>query len=130
MQMNQITVVANDYAASVAFYRALGLRLIVDSPPRYARFECPVLPSQGPPATFSISQTNHSAPVTGHPAAYFETPDVDEVVAQMAAAGHTVASQPEDKSWLWREADLRDPAGNIIRIYWAGENRLNPPWRL
>ena len=40
MNLNQVTLPARDYAASVAFYRQLGLTQIVDAPPRYARFEC------------------------------------------------------------------------------------------
>jgi hypothetical protein len=32
--------------------------------------------------------------------------------------------------YLWREAFLRDPDGNVIVLFSAGENRLNPPWRL
>ena len=30
------------------------------------------------------------------------------------------------KSWLWREAYLRDPDGNKICLYYAGENGLRP----
>ena len=41
MQLNQVTLPATDLARSVAFYQTLGLRLIVDSVPRYARFEMP-----------------------------------------------------------------------------------------
>ena len=37
---------------------------------------------------------------------------------------------PIDQSWLWRESYLRDPDGNKICLYYAGENRLNPPWRV
>lgn len=32
--------------------------------------------------------------------------------------------------YLWREARLRDRDGHELRLYFAGENRLNPPWRL
>jgi hydroxymethylpyrimidine/phosphomethylpyrimidine kinase len=39
MNLNHVTLPANDYAASVAFYTALGLTQIVAAPPRYARFE-------------------------------------------------------------------------------------------
>ncbi|WP_254305820.1 VOC family protein [Sphingopyxis sp. BSNA05] len=39
MKLNQVTVGCVDYDRSVAFYRRLGLTQIVDSPPRYARFE-------------------------------------------------------------------------------------------
>ena len=37
---------------------------------------------------------------------------------------------PTDQPWLWREAYLNDPDGNPLCLYHAGENRLNPPWRL
>jgi catechol 2,3-dioxygenase-like lactoylglutathione lyase family enzyme len=39
MDLNQITVPCTDYDVSVEFYKKLGLRQIVHSPPRYARFE-------------------------------------------------------------------------------------------
>ena len=39
-------------------------------------------------------------------------------------------SEPIDQTWLWREAYLKDPNGNQICLFYAGENRLNPPWRL
>jgi hydroxymethylpyrimidine/phosphomethylpyrimidine kinase len=32
--------------------------------------------------------------------------------------------------WLWREARLRDPFGNLICLYKAGEHRRHPPWRV
>ena len=35
-----------------------------------------------------------------------------------------------DMGHLWREAILYDPSRNKIKLYWAGENRLNPPWRV
>ena len=37
---------------------------------------------------------------------------------------------PTDMSCLWREARLRDPDGHQIRLYDAGVNRLDPPWRI
>lgn len=30
----------------------------------------------------------------------------------------------------WREAILLDPDGHRVFIYHAGENRLDPPWRV
>ena len=53
MRLNQVTVPLVDYAASVEFYLKLGLKLIVDAPPRYARFELPESDG-GEPSTFSI----------------------------------------------------------------------------
>ncbi len=124
MDLNQVTVPATDVAASVAFYRTMGLRLIVDSLPRYARFECPDGNS-----TFSVHRVDQ-APDTGGLTVYFECRDLDETVTRLRAAGLVFDSSPEDQRWLWREARLRDPAGNEICLYTAGENRRFPPWRI
>ena len=53
MNLNQITIPSLDLEKSVLFYQKLGLRLIVDSVPRYARFEC----TEGD-ATFSIHKVD------------------------------------------------------------------------
>ena len=123
MKLNQVTVPCVDYAASVAFYRKLGLRQIVDSPPRYARFEA------ANSATFSL----HAAE-TGSTAAdfvvYFEVDDVDATVLELKQKGLAFEVDPVDQRWLWREAYLRDPAGNRVCIYHAGDNRRFPPWRI
>ena len=122
MDLNQVTVSCADYDASVSFYKALGLRQIVDSPPRYARFE------SGNGATFSIH--NSAVPVNSDFVIYFEVDDVDETVDQLKGKGLAFDQEPLDQRWLWREARLRDPSGNAICIYHAGENRRYPPWRL
>ena len=41
MNLNQVTLPALELAPAIAFYRRLGLRLIVEDLPHYARFECP-----------------------------------------------------------------------------------------
>src|SRR3989442_5453961 len=46
------------------------------------------------------------------------------------AAGIQFDSAPTDQPWLWREARLRDPAGNSLCLYSAGPNRRHPPWRV
>ena len=57
--LNQVTLPASDHAASLAFYRQLGLRLIVDSPDNgYARFEA------GNGVTLSI-HVGHGQPGAG-----------------------------------------------------------------
>jgi hydroxymethylpyrimidine/phosphomethylpyrimidine kinase len=121
MDINQVTLPCTDYAASVEFYRRLGLTQIVDSPPRYARFETPG------GATLSI----HAAPASGPGAViYFEVDDVDTAVAEIEGRGLEFDTLPVDQDWLWREAYLSDPAGNRLCIYHAGENRRFPPWRV
>ncbi len=124
MDLNQVTVPCADLAASVAFYRQLGLRLIVNDPPDYARFECPV-----GQATFSL----HRGPLPAGDhgiIVYFELEDLDAKVRELSAAGLQFESGPQDQPWLWREAYLRDPAGNRVCLFHGGRNRRNPPWRL
>ncbi len=123
MDLNQITLPCNDYDASVAFYKSLGLTQVVDSPPRYARFET----ESG--TTFSIHASTSGA-VNPDFVVYFEVDSVDETVDQLKAKGLVFDQDPVDQSWLWREAYTRDPAGNVICIYHAGENRRYPPWRV
>jgi len=124
MDLNQVTAPCIDLDTSVAFYRRLGLRLIVNDPPNYARFECPV-----GNATFSLHrvlQMPHGEGIV----VYFEIDDLDTTVQQLTALGMRFESEPRDQPWLWREAYIRDPVGNRICLFHAGENRRNPPWRL
>lgn len=127
MRLNQVTASARDLAASIAFYQALGLRLIVRAD-HYARFECPDSDG-GQPATFSLHLDPQAAGVTAT-SVYFEDNDLDATVARLKAAGLAFDSGPEDQRWLWREAWLRDPAGNRVCLYHAGEARRFPPWRV
>lgn len=130
MRLNQVTVPLTDYAASVEFYRRLGLKLIVDAPPRYARFELPE-GDGGEPSTFSIEKMEGAiVPGAAQPVIWFESDRLDELVAELKAKGVVFESEPETMSYLWRVATLRDPAGNRIMLYHAGENRRNPPWRV
>ena len=123
MELNQVTLPALDVAASVAFYRKLGFELIVDAP-HYARFKATV-----GDATFSVHavDTLHATPQT---VVYFECAALDEQVAALKARGVAFEQDPRDEPWLWREARLRDPAGNVLCLYHAGQNRLDPPWRV
>ncbi len=128
IRLNQVTLSATNMATSVEFYQKLGLRLIVDSAPRYVRLEFPSPPTGGEPATLSL----HSAPADWTPQdhaplIYFELDNIDAFIKN---TGLTPLSSPEDKSYLWREADIVDPAGNRIRLFQAGENRRHPPWRI
>lgn len=126
MRLNQVTASANDLDASIAFYQLLGLKLIVRSD-HYVRFELPA-----GEATFSLHLAPGEIPRENAPQIYFEfgESELDAEVARLNAAGVAFESGPKQQSWLWREAWLRDPAGNAICLYHAGENRRFPPWRL
>ncbi|MGH6784429.1 MAG: bifunctional hydroxymethylpyrimidine kinase/phosphomethylpyrimidine kinase, partial [Sphingomicrobium sp.] len=123
-RLNQVTITGSDYARSVDFYRRLGLRQIVDSPDNgYARFET----AGG--ATFSV-QIDPEEKVGATTAIYFECDDLDERVEKLARSGIAFEHGPRNQPWMWREARLRDPDGNIIFFYHAGEARRFPPWRM
>ena len=123
MNLNQVTVPSSDIERSVAFYRTLGLTLIVKTP-HYARFVCP----EGD-ATFSVILVDVHASGNGiH--VYFECSNLDDQVATLISQGVHFEELPNDKPWLWREAHLKDPDGNHLILYFAGDNRLNPPWRI
>lgn len=123
MELNQVTLPALDVAASVAFYRRMGFELIVDAP-HYARFKSTV-----GDATFSIHAVE-SLDEPSRTVVYFECDALDRQVAELEARGIEFLQQPRDEPWLWREARLADPSGNVVCLYHAGSNRLDPPWRV
>ena len=123
-RLNQVTVTGSKYNRSVEFYRRLGLRQIVDSPDTgYARFET----AGG--VTLSV-QIDPEENISATTAIYLECDDLDERVEQLARAGIPFEHGPRNQPWMWREARLRDPDGNIIFLYKAGEARRFPPWRM
>lgn len=124
MDLNQVCIPATDLSVSVPFYQALGFELIVHTRPEYARFLCP----KGQ-ATFSLHQVNEVA--KGHvPTLYFECHQLEEQVSQLKRKGLTFLWGPRMQKWLWNEACLLDPDGHEIILYHAGNNRINPSWRL
>lgn len=124
MNLNQITVPSLDLSKSIPFYEKLGLKLIVSSTPKYARFECPDGGS-----TFSIHKTEVLPKGEGIQV-YFECNELDNKVKELKQKGFEFELEPTDQTWLWREAKLKDLDGNQIILFHAGENRLNPPWRI
>lgn len=125
MNLNQITIPSQDVPRSVKFYKLLGLHLIVDALPRYARFECPDGES-----TFSVHFQEEVNSTGAGIHIYFESENLDERVNQLQVAGIRFDLLPTDQPWLWREAHLKDPDGHQIILFSAGENRKNPPWRI
>ena len=122
MNLNQVTVSVTNIDKSVEFYETMGLELIVKTD-HYARFIV-----KGNKATFSIHKKDFYHP--NETVVYFETEDVDKTVDEIKSKGVKIFEKPKMQSWLWYEAYLEDPDGNKICIYHAGENRLNPPWRI
>ncbi|MGD9630443.1 MAG: VOC family protein [Pyrinomonadaceae bacterium] len=124
MNLNQVTIYSKKTVETAEFFTKLGLVLIVDSLPRYARLECPDGES-----TLSI-QHDGSAVVSNNIVLYFECADLDGEVERLKSIGVMFDEDPADRDWLWRQAYLKDPNGNKICLFHAGENRKNPPWRV
>ncbi|KID56685.1 glyoxalase [Pseudoalteromonas luteoviolacea] len=122
MNLNQVTLPVNNMPKAVEFYQALGFKLIVDTP-HYARFACPTGGS-----SFSLSL--ETGAFKNGAVIYFEHKELDEWVEQLIAKGIQFEQLPTMERYLWKEAILLDPSNNKIKLYWAGENRLNPPWRV
>ena len=123
MNLNQITLPSLDLTKSIPFYQNLGLKLMVHSSNSYARFEC----SNG--ATFSLHKVD-KLPHGDGAWIYFEMVNLDDFVNKLIKNGFVFDELPNDKPWLWREARLKDLDNNQIILYFAGKNRLNPPWRI
>jgi catechol 2,3-dioxygenase-like lactoylglutathione lyase family enzyme len=122
VRLNHITLPARDVERSAGFYVRLGLTQIVANYPHYARLLAP-----DGDTTLSLHQTGT---VQTGASIHFEVEDVDQTVQQLKQAGFDFVCDPVDQPYLWREAILLDPDGHRIFIFHAGENRLDPPWRL
>jgi len=122
MNLNQVTLPTKNMQASCKFYLKLGFTQIVDTP-HYARFECP---DGGSTFSLGLEEKDFDSGTT----IYFEHEQLDDWVAQLQLRDIEFEQLPTDQRYLWREAILHDPSGNKIKLYWAGENRLNPPWRV
>lgn len=123
MDLNQITLNVTNFDAALAFYEALGLRLITSARGEYARFE---LPSGSTTLSLHLNDT----PTVNGPVLYFEVDDIDSRYAQLVKADINFDTPPDDMPWRWREARFRDPSGNPLCLFHAGPERRFPPWRI
>ena len=123
MDLNQVTLEAVDFEKSLDFYKRLGLKLIVLSEGRYARFE---LPSGS--STLSIHRSNQ--PLIGNTILYFEVENVEQRYEELVEKGFKFETPPTNENWRWTEARFSDPSGNKLCLLHAGPDRRFPPWRL
>jgi catechol 2,3-dioxygenase-like lactoylglutathione lyase family enzyme len=128
MFLSHITLLVSDIPRSKAFYEGLGLELIVDAA-HYCRFRAN-LDGQGS-QTLSISHSLDPIGASCHVGFEFETPEALDFYADLLQSrGFALAEHPQDRSWLWRDVILHDPDGHEILLLYAGDNKLNPPWRV
>jgi catechol 2,3-dioxygenase-like lactoylglutathione lyase family enzyme len=128
MFLFHITLLVSDIPRSKAFYQALGLELIVDAA-HYCRFRAN-LDGQGS-QTLSISHSPGPIGASCHVGFEFASPEALDAYADLLQSrGFALAEHPQDRSWLWRDVILHDPDGHEILLLYAGDNKLNPPWRV
>jgi catechol 2,3-dioxygenase-like lactoylglutathione lyase family enzyme len=120
---NAIGLVVTDMAASLAFYRTLGLDI-----PAEADHE-PHAEAQagGVRLMWDTQETIRSfdpqwTPGTGDPRVSLafrcaDPAEVDRSYAELTAAGHTGHKEPWDAFWGQRYAIVRDPDGNSVDLY-------------
>ena len=126
MNLNQVTIYSNKPVETAEFFQLLGLKIIVNSLPRYARLECPDGES-----TLSIHEYGPAnLSLRNSIVLYFECENLDAEIEHLKSLGLEFDEEPSDRTWLWREAYLKDPNGNKICLFYAGDNRKNPPWRV
>jgi catechol 2,3-dioxygenase-like lactoylglutathione lyase family enzyme len=121
MRLNQVTLPSKDLDQSISFYENLGFLLIVKND-HYARLENPE-----DETTLSL-ELREDCGDGAH--LYFECDDLDDLVTELKRKGLVFDNGPQDQPWKWLEAWLRDPVGNKLCPYLAGENRRFPPWRM
>ena len=126
-KLDAFGIVVGDMAASLAFYRALGLDIpaAADTEPHVD-----VDLGGGIRLMFDTVDTirsfdpDWSAPSGGHRIALaFRCADpaaVDDIHDRLVALGHTSHKAPWDAFWGQRYAMLRDPDGNGVDLYADG----------
>lgn len=128
MFLSHITLLVSDIPRSKAFYEGLGLQLIVDAA-HYCRFRAN-LDGQGS-QTLSISHSPGPIGASCHVGFEFASPEALDFYADLLQSrGFVLSEHPQDRSWLWRDVILHDPDGHEILLLYAGDNNLNPPWRV
>jgi catechol 2,3-dioxygenase-like lactoylglutathione lyase family enzyme len=121
-QANALALIVSDIAASVDFYRRLGLDFGDATGPH---IECELMPGfrlmLDDAANAELFYPDWTKPSGGaHTALAFEfgTPsEVDTTYRELTDAGFGSAHEPFDAPWRHRIATVRDPDGNNVDLY-------------
>jgi catechol 2,3-dioxygenase-like lactoylglutathione lyase family enzyme len=124
--LNAIGIVASDMAASIRFYRLLGLD-VPETPgeghvdaflPNGVRF---MLDTEEVVRSFKQDWTRETGNQIGIAFECASPAEVDEVYARVTGAGFEGEKEPWDAFWGQRYALLRDPDGVEVNLYAALE---------
>lgn len=129
VSLSTVHILVDDPDAALAFYRdALGLT--VSNEVEHEGYRWITLNSQSQPEIAIVLSQPHvgrsqedgdalaAMLAKGElPAIHLRTDDLDGLFAKMAAApGVEVLEEPTDQFWGVRDAAVRDPAGNMLRV--------------
>lgn len=129
MRLSHVTLFVADIPRSRTFYGALGFELIVDEE-HYCRFLTRVEEGTGD-ETLSIERRSGPLAPAAQLGLEFPTREALDRYAQgLVTRGIQLAEGPVERSWLWRDARVFDPDGHEWMLFYAGDNKLNPPWRV
>lgn len=124
LRLNAFGIVAEDLAATLAFYRELGLDIAPGAetqPHVEADLGGGIRLMFDPVEVVRSIDVDWSPPTGGHRISLaFECDSpamVDEVHARMVSLGHPSAHDPYDAFWGQRYATLLDPNANPVDLY-------------
>lgn len=118
-----IGIVTTDLAASLAFYRSLGISIPdgLDDEPHVDAQIGDLAIAWDTVATIRSFDPNWVEPVGSHRVALafrLDSPaEVDEKFAELTAAGHRAHVAPWDAFWGQRYATVLDPDGNSVDLF-------------
>lgn len=120
LAFNHAMIYVRDVGPAMAFYAALGFRMIAQFP-GYARLCAP----QGD-STIALHQIGGNITTVAAEGIrlYFEVKNLDAFCKRLAASGIVFSQLPKVMPWGWRHAYLNDPDGHEVSLYWAGAKRL------
>jgi catechol 2,3-dioxygenase-like lactoylglutathione lyase family enzyme len=125
IRLHQVNLVVGDVVASRAFYARLGLDFTQESDTTWAPHHASAPEGDVAPidveldSTASVRTWNDGWPGGPGVVLGFKTatrPEVDDLVAELAAEGVPVQQVPHDAFWGGRYAVVSDPDGNGVGI--------------
>ncbi len=123
-RFDAIGLVVTDMAATLAFYRTLGLDISEDADTEgHVEAALPggirlMFDTEDVVASFTPDWTPPARPGPIGFAFLCDDPaDVDRTYRRVTAAGHDSALEPFDAFWGQRYASVRDPDGNLVDLF-------------
>lgn len=124
LKLGFIGIVTQDMAASLAFYRTLGVPIaegLDDAPHVDARLDDGTTVAWDTVETIRGFDAGYVSPTGGHHIALAfdkgSAAAVDAAFAELTAAGYTAHVEPWDAHWGQRYATVLDPDGNSIDLF-------------